>query len=524
MRNSKLKTIVSLAIISTLMLNTFASVSGASNSVHYWDVDSSNAKAADRISDLRSKYLNGKTKLAGDPLRGIGWSDGGDIILSSANSERLRDIQLKENVLAMAALSKVADASDDAEAETWAQSQIWKKGVTPLKTTNVQGSSYSSDLDIYAASASQKYAIDQFFFLEFTAESFESSDNSDMFAEIQSVYQYTAMLEAEVNDTLGNNARYGAYWTAVKDGGKLNDGTAGRYNVNPENNEYPLTNMSLWAAAGIGHVSSVLKSTGTEDDLAKETRISAEKAMAYAMMYGYNTSFGLFHESQEMAYWTPYQANTQIVALLASTRLYEATGKESYLIQADSILNSIMTYFWNPGMGGVVKTLDSSTKSANIVMTGYDNALFAYALTQLGLATGAEEMSYLNFVLLRTPENKYMDLAMDVIAFMGNSMWQESTDGSIVGYIEYISADGTQSYDYSTFTNPRMILTNMLALYVLAEITVQEKAWWEYYSEYVLYTGIALGVILMIVVVVARKRNAGTKLPSVVKGLLGDED
>ena len=189
--------------------------------------------------------------------------------------------------------------------------------------------------------------------------------------------------------------------------------------------------------------------------------------MAFADTYMWDPFLGLYWESPNIGY---ISANTQIVGLLACARLYEATGDQAYLIKANTILDSIMKYFWIPSFGGVQQLYDPLSDFANGVITGYDNALLAYALFQLAIATGASDMNFEQFVLGK-PDNQYEDLAMSVMAFMNNYLWLVNP-GVVQGYGKYFDLNLTSftpiMYN-STFSNIRLATTNLLACYNLAE-------------------------------------------------------
>ncbi len=129
-----------------------------------------------------------------------------------------------------------------------------------------------------------------------------------------------------------------------------------------------------------------------------------------------------------------------------------------------------MKYFWIPSFGGVQQLYDPLSDFANGVITGYDNALLAYALFQLAIATGASDMNFEQFVLGK-PDNQYEDLAMSVMAFMNNYLWLVNP-GVVQGYGEYFDLNLTSftpiMYN-STFSNIRLATTNLLAYYNLAE-------------------------------------------------------
>ena len=77
--------------------------------------------------------------------------------------------------------------------------------------------------------------------------------------------------------------------------------------------------------------------------------------MAFADTYMWDPFLGLYWESPNIGY---ISANTQIVGFLHCARLYEATGDQAYLIKANTILDSIMKYFWISKFRGVQQLYD----------------------------------------------------------------------------------------------------------------------------------------------------------------------
>jgi len=294
------------------------------------------------------------------------------------------------------------------------------------------------------------------------------------------------------------------------------------FDPQPADNKYPLANTSLWAAAGLASYAMMIKNTDDGVLYYEPALQEAELAMAYADLAEWNSTFGVYTENFQGESPRPILANTQIVALLACARLYQATGKSSYLAKADTIINSLNRYFFVSGTGGVKQKLGSTFESA--VYRGYDNALLAYALFQLGVATGSSVKNVKEYILGR-PTNEYTNMGLDVMTFMNNYMWKK-TGGDMAGYVEWVNMTMDSETDgaYSSYTNVRLSTTNMLTLYCLGETIVQTQAWYQYYQDYLIYTAIALGVILFVAILVQRRSSEGTKLPKVVKGLLGGED
>jgi hypothetical protein len=221
-----------------------------------------------------------------------------------------------------------------------------------------------------------------------------------------------------------------------------------------------------------------------------------------------------------------FSANTQIVGLLACARLYQATGDSIYLTKANAIIQALLNYFWSPSFGGV-QDYYSVLGGPSGTFQGYDNALLIYALLQLGAATGADDVNFKDF-LLGKPDNQYMDLAWSVEAFMNNYLWKVSPGHDVMGYAEWLNSTAdvyTPSlYSADSYVNVRLATTNFLMYYNLVETRIQSEPWYTYYQTFLIYVGVGVGVLLFIIILVTHRRGQGTKLPKVVKGLLGGED
>jgi len=511
---------VAMLVLFGVLLNGIA-VFGASAPNPTYTQAESNAAAQTQIADLINLFVKKGVKgSTGGPIKWRGFDDGEGFSYDSNMEDNM--IALADNAMGMLAFQKVFVTTSISETQTWAQGDIWEE----MQSTLLAGGTNKDvqrSAKYYNEYSNHKFASDQFIFLEFLSQDTMITADPEMRTKIVNVYGALNSYRANVTDK--NAVAYGAYWTMVQGSTKFTTTLAYPYCPFPADYEYPLTNSSLWAAAGLASFGKMM--VGSEEDktfnYVEPALKEAELAMAFADVATWNNVLGLYKEN---AYEVrPYLANTQILALLACARLYQATGKTIYLTKADTILSSLMTYFWVSGFGGVVEALDHTTLARNGIMRGYDNALLAYALMQLGVATGSNVKNVKEYILGRA-SNKYTNMGLDVMTFMNNYMWVK-TGGDMAGYVEFLNTTTGQGFSpstYSTFTNIRLSTTNMLALYCLGETILQSKPWHGYYQDYLIYTGIALGVILFVAILVARRRNEGTKLPKVVKGLLGGED
>ena len=111
----------------------------------------------------------------------------------------------------------------------------------------------------FAVAAQGRYmSVDQFMFLNLLAK-------PPFYPEIQICKQNVKifMMISSQNYTATTAAPYGAYWTTVQTGAQYyNPGDTNE--IMPWNDQYPLTNTSLWAAAGLASFEVAVK--GTHED------------------------------------------------------------------------------------------------------------------------------------------------------------------------------------------------------------------------------------------------------------------
>jgi len=136
-----------------------------------------------------------------------------------------------------------------------------------------------------------------------------------------------------------------------------------------------------------------------------------------------------------------------------------------------------------------------------------------------------------------TNDFKYMQMAQEIMNFMYNYMWDGKLTGGpedYNGYVEWCLRNGTrvtppayaaQGLDPEPGGSyAKFVKTNMLAMKINAEIIWANRPWYQVYMWYLIGGGIAAAAVIMSVVLIMKKRRMGTKLPKVVKGLLGGEE
>lgn len=480
--------------------------------------EESNAGALSRMQSIVTYFLEkGVKKNPTEALKGAGYSDNAEF--SYGLSDEAGTEILPENVMAMAALVNDYEVTENAQSLNYGTADVWENVKEILYDVNLKTVYHSKNMkgdDL----GNRRFATDQFMFLEFVGQTQLTVKDPTMATKLGDLYLKTFWFEANV--TSKNLAPKGAYWTQMEGITiKVEDTTYRPFNRHPSDNTYPLTNSSLWAAIGYSTFAQTLLGT-TEDQQYKTSDQAiqrAETAFAYCDLYAWDATDGLYYEVA-MDKGRGAYANTQVVALLACARLYQVTGKDLYLIKADTILNSIMKNYFVAGFGGI------RDGQQNQYFRGYDNALFAYALIALGKATGSGQMSLTEYFSFNRAHNKYISAALTVMNFMNNFMWVNTTGTLMAGYSEWVNITGdvVTPTQYTGNPNIRLITTNMLAYYCLADTIRHTKPWFEYYRMWVIYTAVVLGVIILVIVLVYRRSSEGTKLPKVVKGLLGGED
>lgn len=288
---------------------------------------------------------------------------------------------------------------------------------------------------------------------------------------------------------------------------------------------YPLANVSFWAAIGFARMG--LASRGTTADaenfftktsaggvsevqsFGDNCTAMAEASMLYPEMWCYNPVYGLYAE-----YWTTptpdvFRLETQALAILACSRLYQATQKQFYLERVDSLLASINKYFMVGASVGVMQ-VDLSTPGTagrSTLITGYSNALLAMALGDLFQVTNDYE---------------YARLCQDIVAFFNTYMFQ--TTGTVQGYIEFLDVmtlKWTIPPGY-TVNSTKFISTNSMLLCANEMVIQSNKTFWDLYAFWIIIGAlIAVGVIVVIVLV-NRRGAVGTKLSKTVRGLISE--
>ncbi len=290
----------------------------------------------------------------------------------------------------------------------------------------------------------------------------------------------------------------------------------------------PLTNVSFWAAIGFARMS--IASRGTTADTANFfTKASpdrdpevqsfgdnctamAEASMLYPEMWCFDAEYGLYKEKWLSETPKLFLLETQALAILACSRLYQATQKQLYLDRVDNLLASITKYFIVGAVGAGVMQVDLSipgTAVRSTLINGYSNALLAMALGDLFQVTN---------------DYDYARLCQDIVAFFNTYMLHSSGTTTIKGYVEFLDATTlkwTIPPGY-TVNSTKFISTNSMLLCANEMVVQSNKSFWDLYSFWIII-GVLIAVGVIVVIVLINRRGAvGTKLSKTVRGLISE--
>ncbi|HMF31555.1 MAG TPA: hypothetical protein VKK79_09080, partial [Candidatus Lokiarchaeia archaeon] len=255
--------------------------------------------------------------------------------------------------------------------------------------------------------------------------------------------------------------------------------------------------------AVVGSTADVTLASG--DKFSAQTADEADGCMVYPDVYCYTPFYGLYKDS-----WSDtsgYHLDTQALALLAFSRLYQATQKEEYITRADALINAIMQYFFVGGLGAGADSFSSGVRSTWI--NGSSNAMLAMALGDLYKSTG---------------DSKYSGLCQDIATFMNKYMWEDA--GNIKGYCEYFNATSlsraSDPNNPEATANAKLMSTNAMMMYANEMVMYANRSFWDIYGFWVIVGSVLLIAIIAIVILVSRRRTVGTKLSKTVKGLISE--
>ncbi|MHA1147641.1 MAG: glycoside hydrolase family 76 protein [Promethearchaeota archaeon] len=468
-----------LAIIITVIISAQIFLVIPSIVLAELDVNELTTQSSEINAEFQEKLFKDEVT---DGLEGLGDNEG--------NKFGGTDTFAIENSIATAAFFTRYARSGNAECDSWGEDDTFP-AVSNLEANNMLERSE----DLF-------YVADQGIALEFLSVAYDHSQNQEMLTKLENVY--SSIDNFESNDTAGYNGYKGGYWKAItKDGIK--------YKTNEEAYKYCFTNNTFWVIIGLLNFGLNVKGLSIDND--EQYSITSVEISEKLIEFCEDECF--FNGSGFMEYpyadmaepeKNNYYFNTQALAVLAYTRLYQATGKQQYLDRANLFVNYIIAKnFLDTGkVGGYISYYSQSTGKRSNIKIGFDQALYAYALINLYVATGETSQAHLSRL-------------HEVVKFMNDKMYKKSKDGEIVGYVELMVDDEIPD-DYEL----RYWRTNALMMLVNEEMQWYSRPWYIKYLMWIIIGAVAVAGIILIVVLVRRRRNIGTKLPKMVKGLVED--
>ncbi len=437
-------------------------------------------ECADTNVNLQEKFF--KDKVEGG-LQGHGVDEG-----STFGGNKIYGA---ENSIATAAFYDRYYRSGNAECDSWATDELLEKGLKGIKAKDKikrEGSDYY-------------FTVDQGMALEFVSEGYELSQNQIIFEILESVF--TSLSDFEANTTVEYYGYENAYWAAIDDNG---------FKSEEPGYEYCHTNASLWAIIGMLHFGSTVKglTIDEEEEYSKTSVEMSEKTIEFCEKRCFFNGSG-FLEFPKAHLLTPerrnYYFNTQVLALLAYARLYEATGRQTYLDKANSMIEYIITKNFLSGgkTGGCYSYISLNNGETSDTKIGYDNALYVYALMTMYALTGEQDIAYLR-------------RAEEIVSFMNSELLKESKDGELIGYAEVLTNNSVSDADEFKY----YWTTNALMMFANEEVQFYERPWYIKYLWWLIIGGVVIVAVVFIAVLIRRKRNIGRKLPKLVKGLVED--
>ena len=450
-------------------------------SVHAVDPTALSATATETNVKLQTKFF--KDRVDGNGFLGVGL-DG------SSRIDGDGEIYTAPNTIGYGALYTRYIRSGNAETKSWADVDVY-----PLVSNLIAGK-----LDAFRNTVDTLYyTIDQGIGLEFMSLGYEHSKDQEMLQILQNVYNEMVTFQASDSEDKGHD---GAYWVAI-DEDKVKETGAGY--------DYCNANASLWAIIGMLKFGQTVK--GLTDDLTHNfsaTSVArAEETIQFVESKCFYNGSG-FREYPYAELIEPddrFYFNTQVLGLLAYTRLYQATLEQHYLDKANMMIEYIITKnFLRTGtIGGCVDYYAAGDPDdVSVTKLGYDNALYAYALINLYVVQGEVDVAPLR-------------RAEEIVDFMNRKLLTQTTDGELVGYAEYLVNDTLAA---APFDDYRFFVTNALMLLVNEEIIFYERPWFIKYLWFLVIGAIVIVVVIGVSVGVKRRKDVGRKLPKLVKGLV----
>jgi len=431
--------------------------------------------------ELQDKFF--RDRISGKGFLGVGLYEG-NAIAGDTNK------YIEPNTVGYGALFTRFGRSGNSECKTWAETDV-----KPVVTSLIFG-----DVDAFLNPDNLYYTEHQGIALEFLSLGYEYSKDQALLQNLINLYNAMPRFKASGSALYGKD---GAYWRALvldTDGQKK---TGAGY-------DYCYANASFWAIIGMLNFGETVKgSTADQNHNFSGTSVLRSKQTIQFLedFCFYNGSgFREYPYAELVEPEDKFVFNTQVLAVLAYTRLYQATNEQAYLDKANMMVEYIITknFLRTGDVGGYVSYISASNPmDVSHTRLGYDNALYAYTLINLYAATGETDIRHLR-------------RAEEIAHFMNTHLYQRTSDGALVGYCETL-VNNTISGAY------RYFVTNALMLIVNEEIIYHERPWFIRYLLWIIIGSIAIAVIIGIVIAVKKKGQVGKKLPKLVKGLVDNK-
>mgnify|MGYP006280928807 FL=1 len=391
----------------------------------------------------------------------------------------------QENSLATAAFYTRYGLSGNTKTEEWGENTFAE--INSLKTSSKI--TREEEEGIF-------YTIDQAMALEFLSIAYSQSQNQEITNLLETVY--SSLNDFEANETVGYNGFQNAFWRAI-------DSKGNKYRPNDAGYKFCYTNISLWVISGMLTFGQEVKGTvvDSEEDYSGTSITKAKKIIEFVEDYCFLNGTGfLEYPFANMTLTNKnYYFNTQALAVLAYTRLYETTEEQAYLDKANMLVEYIIpAYYLDTGdKGGCVSSISLATGEKSDIKYGYDNALYIYALLKLYDATN---------------EQTYLQRAEEIALFMNENLYTESDDGVLVGYNEYFVDGEVVSEDM------RYWKTNALMMLVNEEIMWAERPWYVKYMWFLIIGAIVILAIIGIIILIRRRNRVFKKGAEFAEGIL----
>lgn len=368
-----------------------------------------------------------------------------------------------------------------------------------------------------------RFGLPQFMIMEAMGEYAMTFQDDSVTADLKNMYNAVWNTYRGNYSWGGNNPTGPAemlIWSSclVKGGGGLTSSFATGTDPKGHIWQYPLTTNSFWAAIGFARLGLASRDTTADTDAFFTTATDsqsfgdncsaiADASMLYPELLCFNPEYGLYAEDwQDIS--EVFKLSTQALAILACSRLYQATKKQFYLERADGLIASIAKYFFVGSAGAGAMEVDLSIPGIadrSDVIDGYSNSFLAMALGDLFRVTN---------------DYKYARLCQDIVTFFNTHMWQSGA--TIKGYCEYLNSSTMQWMVYPGYSsnNTKLISTNSMLLFANEMVIQSNKSFWDLYSFWIIIGAIVAVAVIIVIILVNRRGAVGTKLSKTVRGLI----